>query len=642
MRLISLLPLLLLTPTARAQASDIFPDLDYAHNLVLWPPGAAATGAMTRVASGPILGNGTDVVVLAGNRPVVVHSLSFSGGVIELRGPLNDLDVLQPSGAQTMAAVVGVGPGGLSTQRANLATGTFMTTVMGGSLWRHATIVRTGDFSGDGVQDVAGLLFGGGTVQLLMSGPGGPFTVADGFAVTGTVVDLARIDWDSDGRDEIVVMTTTGVDVFDVVTGLSVRSEALTDPAAMTIVEHGDSIERVAVITTANPTQDLYVVSPTAPFLEGPDNSYLDIVSLAAGDCDDDGADELLYQTLDSHGGGLIFNEGPEPLYAPHYDTTATAPMAVLNDSPTVTIGDPAPDNTAGAVMGDFNEDGFTDAMLPIQTVPDGASEPAGFAVRWGGILLDGSTGLHGITSLGSGPPPFHSVVMECAPGAPPILELTLRRLPGNLSAATHVRVLVWRQLDPTDYLEPDALRHYEFALDPAAWDLEPLEQMRIEVGDPGQCCDYGGASNISLQLIANGAPVGRAVFANFGNGTLVDASIEPLRTQDDLMDVGADVGDPPICTFPPPSSSLSLPPGGTAELRAALGGTPHTATGSPLLSPGVTAVLTLPGLLFPKYASNTTISGGFGQLVRLPSFPPHQIPNPGELISVPWLAWDQ
>ena len=192
--------------------------------------------------------------------------------------------------------------------------GTFTSVLLAGGPWAGASHLRTGDFDGDGLEDLLALS-SANEVLLLEDLRAAPQTST--LAQPQTVHDLAPLDWDGVGPDEVAVLRADGFFVLDAA-GEEVFGVVL--PVAGGILAPFREVdapgERCALLVTLGASQHLGVVDAAGAlesFELGLGTAWF---ALAAADADLDGNDDLHLAHSGTAATLLLVNRLAAPTFA--------------------------------------------------------------------------------------------------------------------------------------------------------------------------------------------------------------------------------------------------------------------------------------------------------------------------------------
>ncbi len=433
--------------------------------------------------------HGPCAVTMEGNQPVFVFSTATNGTQWAVPGgSANDVAVVRGAASADRDALAVVSASGLElktyVETATTPPASFTSALLDGGQWAGAKLVHSGDLDQDGDADLIGVASDGLAVLSMINAGGGSWgssSILFALPATHVARDVALLNWIGPATPEIAVVSTWGVEVFDQ-SGLRLwfRRSAQTDNL-MAVLRQADgstpSVDRIALVyrdligdrqylavcSRSGDEPDVLLNSPLAP---------LDIVAVASGDRDNDGADDLLLSHTQRYDLRLLVNQrGPPP------KSWSTVPSFIYDPSDTTgtrtkifTIGEPSTfaGNVATPILADLDGQAGGEPYLPVLG--------AGYAVQFPWVDLftgapPGSGYVSGTTHeyfrrcqflyspVGGTLPPEFGI------GDAMVVDLLL--MPAETiivpSAADAIELVVWRHHSNQlpQYLAAEAWRHY-------------------------------------------------------------------------------------------------------------------------------------------------------------------------------------
>ncbi len=440
-RLLSALPaiLLALSSPVRAQEPLVYPgpirriDVPF----VLGYP-----GPFTRVVTGKWTGHDApDAAIVDGTSVLLAVAPAIHRAVVGIGLAANDVDRLPGGGIGGSDALVAVGPEGLVTWAWDFAARSPVVSPLAGLEWMGARAVRVGDIDGSGTPDVAAIS-ADGTTLLTMTSSGGVLSHGPSVVFSGGIRAIEILDWDGLGAQEIALVTALGVEIVDV-HGLTLASfgGAPGADSLAVIREDGVAADRLAWITPqpSDPARQRLRLLSCGGEDQPIDLGELGVVACGSGDVDGDGDDDLALSQTASHDVILLFNLRPA---GPPAFSSAPGAFAFVRYGPE----SPPASNAAWPALADIDGDGDGDLLFPAEEekallrvdsplVSEGEVRPrvAAAAVPGSGGSWDFFLELNRV-ALGDPPPP---------------------------AGATHVEVVLWRQADESEPLDPASLTRF-------------------------------------------------------------------------------------------------------------------------------------------------------------------------------------
>lgn len=245
------------------------------------------------------------------------------------------------------------------------------TTTLEGSTWVGAKLVRTRDVQ-DTSPRIYGVLSDGKTVNALIDSGSG-YQDTGLFAVSETILELCPVEWDTTPECEVAVLTASGLEVFQYVSGAAGTQQTwqsvyVSHPTGFTGValEAGvhDGEEWLAWIASwdNNPVKEVLVVTDINGYWASgflPDDPQ--VVGIATGDWTGDGRDELALSSKYGYELAILYNLGEG---SPAFDVVSSTGVEVLSlDGP----AGPAPEIEAIPAFADFDNNLTLDWCMPLQ-----------------------------------------------------------------------------------------------------------------------------------------------------------------------------------------------------------------------------------------------------------------------------------
>ena len=497
--------------TANATAAP--PSFDSDHDLD-WAPGS--TGIFQHAVAIQYTQDKTlDAVVLrSGEAHLIYGPARYSVATLVGSGVL-DLAVAARSGIGGCDALITAGASGVTVhwedlqnadQAATLSADPFESIAAGAlSATSNGDLVARGDDPR--------------TLRVFLRGPSGPgdYTETTSIASAFDILDHRIVDVDADGVGEIAMLTTLGVEVVEADGTLGPVYAHSPSGGCLTLLAEPGQVERLAwVRPTFDGTADELTVidsnGATAPLQLG----ALGTVAITSGDFDQDGFDDLAVSYTASRQLLLLENLGSSGDFGVAAGQTAT--VDVHHDP-----AQPAPENQASPVAGDFDADGDVDLLFASQSLDsiwlarNEASDHTTQVVQMSSLAyveaadlqayLDDPTGANGWD-----------------PNSPPISSdgyLAIRVLPPVATVPAgydHFDVIVWRRPDESSSGAAIAVEHSLFAV-PAGWSASSPADLLIDIHESS--FPFAAVYDVEIRLVQTqpnglrrGTPIYSGAFA--------------------------------------------------------------------------------------------------------------------------------
>lgn len=323
-----------------------------------WPsatsaPGFAGEGCTLEFTGDAML----DAFVLDGQRITLLQGLAAYDAIVDTlvdASALAALPSLDPSQGGSLLFADGSGLGCMSYDP--VGSSSFpTTTVRSNAPWPSVGRLRTADLDGSHRLDLIGLDAAGASVQLLYSDSDTAPTFGQdaGFATGRPGLDVAAVDWDGDGTNDVAVLTTAGVFVFDQA-GNSLGT--LFKPFGATVMPsliglHSAAGAGFLAWMCSSATQTLLYIDSAAGGTIPIDVTLEAVGQLAGADYDNDGDAELF----------VVANVTNEVLLLDPIGN----PNVGLSDAYVFPFSSGLPDMTAVPLLGDLDGDDDFDLLVP-------------------------------------------------------------------------------------------------------------------------------------------------------------------------------------------------------------------------------------------------------------------------------------
>ena len=360
--------LLALAPVLSAQHVDQAPPppLSQAY------PGPLKDAVFGKVIAGEFNGDlSLDAVVMDGTEPVLMISPEVFESAVRTDLSVNDIATL--SGVLPgKDLLVTVSDSGLQLHERDSALATWKTPIVlhdGQSAWGDAIAVAVGDLDGDGDQDIAGIASDGQTILTELQVSGGTFATGATFTSAPVAYDILLCNWveqpAASGSLEIALLAYGALEVYDS-SGGQLASAPAPGPMLATVIADSPNpvdLQRLATVTQAYGRDWLTVggsLGSEGPFDLGPST----VVSIAAGNVDYDLGPELFFGTDSLTSVVMLdYSQFNNPTF--DHQAPVLLPIGPGTQDPSL--------NGAGLALADFDQDGNSDLIAPVQgdlTVP--------------------------------------------------------------------------------------------------------------------------------------------------------------------------------------------------------------------------------------------------------------------------------
>ena len=438
-----------------------------------WPAGLAPNGVFGKVVAGQVSSDQIlDAVILKGGVPVFSYGTAQYNSFSEIESTaVADVEILKGGSPDGRDLIVTVDAAGLETfSLADQAT-TFNRRFLKGGAWRQVRQLRVGQIEGTTTNVLAGLEVTGASLQILTSAAtgGAPFVEGPSIVFNNQVIDFVVAQWDSDPLPEFVGLTVAGLEVRDDDgSHLATLASNLTGTLIARFRQAGDAHDRIAWVELGSDGSTHFLTVADQLGVEPRlDVGMLGAVGLVSAGVAPTGHDDLIFSGTAAHYLLVLFNQTGLPGATA---TFGTHPGGFLfletKDQP----NDPATGTQAVPAVADFDHDGDTDLLFPVDSV---AKLTLSF-----NLLEDANAQVPNLVNIlhfnadeydfvsggfaGSGTP-------SSEPSGQAVLEFELADNPNAPANATHIDLVVWRQ----DLLAADvastAVQHATVAL-PVAW----------------------------------------------------------------------------------------------------------------------------------------------------------------------------
>ncbi|MEM7305928.1 MAG: VCBS repeat-containing protein [Planctomycetota bacterium] len=270
-------------------------------------PSSETGGTFGRFLSGDVSDMpGQEAVGLRGGRLYLLADPSAFAGQQRIDASLTgvqDIALIQRPGEAHSHAVLTVDPtNGLRLYQYDATLQDFVSSTIDAS-WIGIEHLAVGDLDGDGYPtDVVGT--SGMSVQTLIYNDNSmTFTVGASYLTTSPITDVEVVDYDADGTGEMALLTDSGLEVFDTVTGAYPFSPALNPGGSLEVIPRATQAgDDLAWTTKVGSTWYLVLLDstgrdPLVPmiFQDGPGpQTPVAMVDIVAVDWDGDGRTDLL------------------------------------------------------------------------------------------------------------------------------------------------------------------------------------------------------------------------------------------------------------------------------------------------------------------------------------------------------------
>jgi len=374
--------LALFVATLVAEQLPVTPDTDFSYPLhVTTVPAPAFTRTVALDIDGDSL---QDICMLRGTDV----DLMIGPGVFEAVFPsratgVNDIAALDRFPLQGKQSLLTVGDDGAVVHHFDwgLQAGPngfepveqWVTTTVNDTTWEDAVLVKSRDNGGTSSQ-IYGVMDDGETVRSLTNSGTG-YLDSHLFSVSETILELSIVDWVAGGDPEVCVLTGSGIEVFEHVSGAPGTNQTWQSvyvshppgftPLSMTAGQGPGAGEWVAwsVVLTANPVHERLIIADASGYdvyvLHGPPT----VIAMSTGDWDGDGDDDVMTSSKATHDVVILENIGTSEAL---FDTAVSPPGAffVLQTG----ASGSAPNNEAHPVFVDLDNDDQLDWCMPIQS----------------------------------------------------------------------------------------------------------------------------------------------------------------------------------------------------------------------------------------------------------------------------------
>ncbi len=289
-----------------------------------------------------------------------------------------DIDVYAAGGPDGQDAVVFTDATGLHLGWWDFTTKEFARLLVDGGAWAGARSVRSGDFDQQSRADLAGVSSDGHELMVLSALGGSPPVFAPlpsaGFTLVEEVLSFAPLQWDGTGAQEFALLTDLALQVNDIDGDLEDQWLTALPGGWLGVLGHDySSFDRLVWVTPElyDPDTELYhqfIYTADKDGIDPQSNvSGVGVSSLATGDWDDDGDDDmaLSYQLLQQV--AVVNNErSPSAPTAVSFPSGGGIELFELG-----TPGAPNPEHVAGIAFGDFDDDGDSDVGTAVQATAE-------------------------------------------------------------------------------------------------------------------------------------------------------------------------------------------------------------------------------------------------------------------------------
>ena len=347
------------------------------------PPALQPNGSATRTLAGDWNGDHRldAVVLIDGQLFVVVAPGEARGGVlIPTLGSIADFDFLQGGGPDGQDALIAVGSAGLTMHYFHNILESFIEVSLESSDWLFARSVRVLERP----QLAADIYIGVGATPTDIIGylPAQDFSTAL-LSHSAPIERLEVLDWAGDSEEEFVVMSSGEATVYDV---RAVQFAQFTAPGessvALEIFQRAlEPYDRIAWATTEGGTASFTLRLYADGIVEPPlDLGSLQLASLAAGELNGDGSDELFLSHRTSEHQVILLSQAlVGDLFSASFDATEfvilTALPALSELLDEFPIGKPS--SSGGGTNGFGGSPGLFNPV-PTAGVPGGLTGPGG------------------------------------------------------------------------------------------------------------------------------------------------------------------------------------------------------------------------------------------------------------------------
>ncbi|MDF1799412.1 MAG: VCBS repeat-containing protein [Planctomycetota bacterium] len=336
-----------------------------ASETIRYPSGFAGGGDFTAAALADFdIDGAADAVVLDGTRLVVSYmidamtaptTISTWGGTPLTASDFTILHEVNP--LASYGTVASVGPDGLSLSMFDSVFQTFNRLQLIEGDFVNAKQVHGCDWDNDGDQDIIALNEDRDEILVLLGDGTGVWTAGTGFSLGLTATDILPLDWEGSAALEVAVTDSAGLKIYEQGSSAPCYVRGNTaDPGKIARIRNGGGDDQLAWLVEAL-NGSIYLTTLEAG--AGPFHTILfpepDPLSMAAGDYDGDGADDLAF-TLGSNDELVVLDN---PNGSGQFVSTASS---LLSWNAGTTFG--GQNNVAPVAFGDLDFDGKTDLLL--------------------------------------------------------------------------------------------------------------------------------------------------------------------------------------------------------------------------------------------------------------------------------------
>lgn len=364
---LSLARLLLLGACLSSSAAAQTPFDDGVTGTISWPS-SSLSAPPTRAFAGEFTNDRyRDIIYLCGSQAVMAYGVGYHNYVQVLPGDVVDIARLPKQAGYDEDGVIILNDTGLR-KLTRWSAGAWAVAGLNDSVeWKSAVRVVTGDVDDDGKLDAVGVAADLRTVLVssdVLHDPSAPTS----FTMTGDILDLLIADWSP--APAIVILSTDGMFVRTHTNAVVIDYPGGTyDAAQLTLVNDASvSHQAVGAVYTVAGSDYVSIVDKDGP------NSFKSLgaigaISIAAGDVDQNGVDDVVVLQRFNHWGLLWHNAG-----------SANGGLGALQGVDLeIPPAAPASGMSAQAVLSDFTNDGDADLVVHVAasaTYPNPAEDP--------------------------------------------------------------------------------------------------------------------------------------------------------------------------------------------------------------------------------------------------------------------------
>lgn len=442
-----------------------------------------------------------DLVALRGDQLVVTFAPMHFDHHTGVMSGVNDVDVVPGAGTGGTDGLLVAKSTGLFYLEWDGVSGLFLATSVGGALWNDALFVRSGDLTGDGVPDAAGIGPDAKTFLVSVGIAGGGYQAATSFTINRTVQEFCLLDFrTSEPGVEMAAATPFGVNVYrEDGTKLS-RMHNYAPDDSLSSISLGAGLGEALVWVTGGPTDPLFVTA-----IDDPNGGLDPVTSTAFPITEADITSAVGVALFPTSTPRVILNDldasellilQEDPVQPPSGVPTYTMAGADVLSHSSAGSG---PVNRAGAAVADFDGDLALDLAF--------CSQKDEVTCLW----------LHNDpVSVTGSEPDLGETLFSYDPATDGILSVQMINPNPD---AVHFRVISWLQPSPGEPCEPVALNNQELTLETA-----PVSQEEyLNVVIPLTHAQFDADAVVFLRIVpenANDHQVGLALVAAY---TIVD-----------------------------------------------------------------------------------------------------------------------